>query len=570
MDISPDHPIAGILAPLFAIRTESDLGIGDTQSLRELIDWAAKYQFRLVQLLPVNETGPDNSPYNAISSVAIEPTTICTTPEAIPDLTRRDFNASLKRYDLASLRAGAVLYPEVKQMKRELLEKAFARFCKNETAENSERAQQFRQFTSDEASWLGEYALFRALAEMHGTECWDQWPLEHSSFASAEGWWLARPVRERARFERWMRFFQYVQWIAFSQWRAVKLYAESKGVALMGDVPFGVSYYSADVFARPQIFDLTWSGGAPPEKVFKSDPFTEKWGQNWGIPIYRWDVQRERGFAWWRQRVEKIRGIFHLFRIDHVLGFFRVYGFPWRPSENERFLPLNGDSARQITGGRLPSFQPRSDDQPEDRDANRRDGEEYLRALLEETGEFRLVGEDLGLVPDYVRPTLGALHIAGFKVPQWETQWNGELVEGGSYERLSVTTYATHDHPPLMAMWEGLRADTESEDSHRSGYARWEMERLARFAKIVAPMPQPWSAEIHEALIEALLTSNSWIAVFMITDVLGNALRFNVPGAVAQSNWSQRMPRTMATFNVDPTTHEKMERISGLIAQAGR
>src|SRR5947199_5697208 len=118
----------------------------------------------------------------------------------------------------------------------------------------------------------------------------------------------------------------------------MKSYAEAHGVALMGDIPFGVSYYSADVFARPDEFMLEWSGGAPPEPYFKDDAFTQKWGQNWGIPLYRWDQMRADNFAWWRQRVRGLRHLFHVFRIDHVLGFYRIHSFPWRPEENIRFL----------------------------------------------------------------------------------------------------------------------------------------------------------------------------------------------------------------------------------------
>ena len=130
------------------------------------------------------------------------------------------------------------------------------------------------------------------------------------------------------------RFYRYVQWIAHLQWTAIKSYADERGVGLMGDIPFGVSYYSADVYSRRDEFALDWSGGAPPEPYFKDDEFTQKWGQNWGIPLYRWDVMRTRELAWWRQRVRGVRKIFHVFRIDHVLGFYRIYAFPWRPERN--------------------------------------------------------------------------------------------------------------------------------------------------------------------------------------------------------------------------------------------
>ena len=130
---------------------------------------------------------------------------------------------------------------------------------------------------------------------------------------------------------------------------------KSAASRLMGDIPFGVNYYSADVYSRRDEFALDWSGGAPPEPYFKDDEFTQKWGQNWGIPLYRWDVMRTRNLAWWRQRVRGVRKIFHVFRIDHVLGFYRIYAFPWRPERNAEFLPLSWDEMRERTGGAIRS-----------------------------------------------------------------------------------------------------------------------------------------------------------------------------------------------------------------------
>src|SRR5207253_1993151 len=128
MELSPEKKIAGILAPLFGLRSEDDLGIGDVAVLREFIDWAAEIGFKLVQLLPINEIGGDNSPYNAISAVAIEPTTLHLAPGSPSDLTREDFDAALADVDLTKLRHGGVKYERVKKLKRRLLEKAFAHF----------------------------------------------------------------------------------------------------------------------------------------------------------------------------------------------------------------------------------------------------------------------------------------------------------------------------------------------------------------------------------------------------------------------------------------------------------
>src|SRR5436309_15991561 len=128
MHLSPEKKIAGILAPLFGLRSEDDLGIGDVAVLRQFIDWAAEIGFKLVQLLPINEMGHDNSPYNAISAIAIEPTTLHLAPGSPEDLTRDDYEATLADTDLTKLRHGAVKYGAVKKLKRRLLEKAFANF----------------------------------------------------------------------------------------------------------------------------------------------------------------------------------------------------------------------------------------------------------------------------------------------------------------------------------------------------------------------------------------------------------------------------------------------------------
>lgn len=568
MHLSPDSRLAGVLAPLFAIRSEHDLGIGDTRSLREFVRWAQALGFRLVQLLPINETGNDHSPYNAISSVAIDPTTLALSPEDLPDLSQEDYDGILAGVDLTALKSGPVQYHLVKPLKRSLLEAAFARFwSRHWKRSTSKRGAAFRRWREEQGSWIDGYSLFRLLMDENGgSEMWDRWPEAQQTAVRAQAWLEAQTPTRRRALERKRCFFEYVQWIAFSQWQALKQDCEAQNVALMGDVPIGVSYYGADVFSKPEIFDLKWSGGAPPERVFKSDPFTEKWGQNWGVPMYRWDLLQASDFAWWRDRVHRVRAIFHLFRIDHVLGFYRMYGFPWRPERNEHFLPMNEEEARRETGGELPHFIPRDDSSWENREANRQAGEIYLRALLDEVGEYRLIGEDLGVVPDYVRPSLTSLGIAGFKIPQWERAENWHLLPGKDYQRLSVVTYATHDHAPLASFWKAMSDAAAAGDGHQ----RWELEQFAGFAGLAIHGPHPFTPEIHEALLEALFQCNSWLAIVMVTDLFGSERRFNVPGAVAASNWSERLSRTPAEWESDSEVAGKMRRIASLIRQSGR
>jgi 4-alpha-glucanotransferase len=559
MELSPDSKVAGVLTPLFALRRDDDLGIGDLQSLREFIDWSAGVGFKVVQLLPINETGGDNSPYNAISAMALEPTTLHLAPGSPADLSQADYDEVLAGFKLKKLRSGGVKYEQVRRLKRALLEKAFDAF-------NLE-TESFVAFCEKEKPWLEGYGFFRSLMEENGgTEAFDYWPEEQRTLAGARDWLDAQPAEVQERFARHEQFFRYVQWVAYGQWTQVKAFAEERGVALMGDIPFGVSYYSADVFARPEQFALEWSGGAPPEPYFKDDEFTQKWGQNWGIPLYRWDVMRHDNYSWWRQRVRGVRRIFHVFRIDHVLGFYRIYAFPWRPQRNAEFLPLTQEEMLQRTGGKFPHFAPRDDETHENAWANKHEGEEYLRMALEAAESTRLVGEDLGTVPNYVRPSLQSLGIAGFKIPQWENHPDGRGIPGSEYQRLSVATYATHDHKPLRAMWdEAFEHESETREQ-----ALGDLRKVAQFAGITLGEGMDYDREFYPQVMEALFRCESWMALVMITDLLARKDRFNVPGTAAESNWSRRLHLTVAKLSPSRGVKQRMRTIRTLLEKTGR
>jgi 4-alpha-glucanotransferase len=564
MTLSPEKRIAGVLVPLFALRGENDLGIGDIGALREAIDWAAEIGFKLLQLLPINETGADNSPYNAISAMAIEPTTLYLGPNSLEDLTPGDFDVALADADLPDLRGGGVKYRRVRKLKRRLLEKAFANFS---ARASEERQAGFRKFCEREAAWLDDYAFFRVLMEKNDdSPAWNRWPVQHQSIQRARMWLHNLPPDQQAALRDRQHFFCYVQWVAHQQWREIKSYAEGRGIALMGDIPFGVSYHSADVFARPDEFMLDWSGGAPPEPYFKDDAFTQKWGQNWGIPLYRWGVMRANNFEWWRERVRAVRQIFHLFRIDHVLGFYRIYAFPWRPRKNKQFLLLEWQQMLEQTSGRAPHFIPRDDETPDNCEANERDGEGYLRVVLEEAGATRVIGEDLGAVHKYVRPNLRSLGVAGFKIPQWE-EHDQQITSGDTYERLSVATYATHDHKPLRALWE----EAFEQPTATSEQSRFDLAKIAVFAGLNPTLDKvDFEKVFYPAVIEALFKSNAWIAIVMITDLLARNYRFNVPGTTGSSNWTRRIQRSVAELRSSEKTQAQMRLIRQLLEKTGR
>lgn len=570
MKLSPEQSLAGILEPVFAIRTEDDLGVGDTDGVRQMIDWCARRGLNIFQTLPINETSDDNSPYNAISSQALEATTIAITPKLLPDISQKEIDKLTKPAGLEELRMGTVNYPKVKALKRKLLEAAFANFLDQHFNAETKRAAQFRAFLMENADWLSDYALFRVLMEENGgLPTWDRWRPEHQGPRRARTWMLSLSEARRDELSRQQLFFAYIQWIAFTQWQDIKAYAESKKVYLMGDIPFGVGRYSADVWANRGIFDLDWSGGAPPEKTFKTDPFTAKWGQNWGIPNYRWDELRRHNFDWWRVRVGNIQKVFHLFRIDHVLGLFRIYSFPWTPDRNAEFLPCSETEASVKTGGRLPGFKQFPDDTPEHKAVNQAQGEELLRMIQEAAGDTTVVAEDLGVVPEYVPPTLEKLGIPGFRIPMLFREHDWSYSDPKKYPRLSLAQPATHDHTPLALMWAECwtNIDAGKEVEHN----RWELRRMMNFAGLHGEDPQrEFNDRLLEGFMRAVLESNSWLAVFQITDVFAQKERFNTPGSTSNANWSHRLSQTVKELEKNPTLAGKAELFSHLVKTSRR
>jgi 4-alpha-glucanotransferase len=569
MPIDANRKTAGLLVPVFALRHPEDLGIGDTRSMHGAIDFCASLGLTHLQVLPINETGGDNSPYNAISSVALAPELLSITPQEIPGLTTEILDESLSPEVRQSLRTDAVDYPKVKALKLQLLAAAFAEFESNDLENDTPLAKEFTAFVTDNEPWLPAYTLFRTLVnEYEGNATWIQWKPEHQSLDSALEWIEASP--ESDELERFRDFCAYVQWIAYRQWKAIRDYGDTKGVRLMGDMPFGVSRYGADVWAFRDLFDLTWSGGAPPEPFFDTDLFIKKWGQNWGIPVYKWEAHRSENFAWWRQRVRLLGACFHDFRIDHVLGFFRIYAFPWLPKDNETFVSLTPEQAKIATEGRLPQFLPGPDEPEKSAAINEAQGEELLRMVLEAAGAVGVVAEDLGVVPKYVRPLLQKLGIPGFTIPIFEriSDENREFKPLKSYPALSLATYGTHDHAPLVNYYEDLVKRWHGRDGHQA----WlDVQRLMRWLGLDDKNPPKiWSDALHGVFIKRLLETPCCMAIFMITDILGTTQRFNLPGSCNDSNWSLRLDLTLADYSRSPVYGARLALLKDAIIQTGR
>ncbi|MBU6450302.1 MAG: 4-alpha-glucanotransferase [Cyanobacteria bacterium REEB67] len=562
--IDAKKKIGGLLIPVFALREGNDLGIGDTQAVKKAIDFVSKHKLRVFQVLPINETGPDNSPYNAISSISLDPIYLSLTPQAVPGLSAEILSADATPDVVNELALGPVQYGKVKALKLKILFEAFRNFKSKPSAE-------LAKFIAAEKDWIEDYALFRALVdEEGGNVCWTHWPEEYQNPKSARD--AVTVHAESERIAEKVEFYKYVQWVAFRQWMDVRHYADEKHVELMGDIPFGVSRYSADVWGQGSLFELEWSGGAPPETFFQSDEFTRKWGQNWGIPVYKWDAHRKENFAFWRSRVKHVADIFHYFRIDHVLGFFRVYAFPWLPERNGEFVELSEAEAEKLTGGELPRFIPRDDKTPANCKLNCRDGSEFLQVILDAAGDnCGVVAEDLGMVPDYVRPRLKELGIPGFTIPIFERDEKKDRAykTREEHEELSLVTLGTHDHQPVKVFYEELSKWWHGENGHEG----WmEVQRLMKFLEWPEgeEPPTEFTAELHKRFIEILMECHCWLAVFMISDLLGVSQRFNEPGIAGDSNWSQRLAYSLSEYEKEKPFSQAIVWLDDAVAATSR
>ena len=557
-----------MLVPVFALRHQKDFGIGDTEAVRQAITFCAEHKLGLLQILPVNETGADNSPYNAISSVALDPMYLTLTPDQVPGLLPQMLTELFPDSARAELQTGAVHYKRVKQLKLEVLSHAYVEFEAVDLETGTDLAYEFKAFVEGNMGWLPGYTLFRTLLNEYSSNAlWHEWKPEHQSLSTAETWLAETPDREE--LIRYRQFTAYVQWIAWRQWADVRAWADKNKVRIIGDIPFGISRYSADVWSERELFDLTWSGGAPPEPFFAGDEFLRRWGQNWGIPFYKWDAHRQQRYAWWRQRVTATSLIFHGFRIDHVLGFFRLYGFPWPPQENSTYAGLTTTQAEEKTGGRLPHFIPREDEPEANAEMNCADGETLLRMIQKAAGTTAIVAEDLGVVPKYVPPLLEKLGIPGFTIPQFivdkETR---EFTPKDKLPDLTIATWGTHDHQPLMVWYHDLTRRWRGPEGHEP----WlELQRLMRFLDEDPNEPPVFLTEkLHEAFLRTLLKSNARWVIFIISDILGVDWQFNKPGMATDDNWSQRLDRPLSSYNQDAIIGPKLRYLREAVLQTHR
>ncbi len=505
---------AGVLIPLFSLRTQDDLARGEILDLAPTVDFALAMGHRLIQLLPLDESGPDElSPYSALSVFAIDPIYV-----SAHDL-KRVGRFALWRARRTVGNGRAVPRRTIRAAKLALLERAYRK-----SKGDRDEAAAFDAFAGGNREWLDDYVLFRALKEHFDWAPWEEWPAE---FARRDP---AALDAARQDFADELRKYAYWQFLGERQWLAMRSAAASRGAYLGGDLAFAPARDSAEVWAHQELFDLERTVGAPP------DGFNPR-GQRWGLPLPNWTRMRAHGMGLWRMRVRRAAALFDLIRIDHVVGLYRTFNFGADPDAPGQFTPA-------------------------DEEEQRRQGEEIMRALIEAAGDSEIIAEDLGTVPPWVRASLTALGVAGYKVMQWEREnWGGpneRFISPANYPALALATTGTHDTEPFVIWWR----ERSVEERARLVEALGLTERIDPKSALEESM--------LDAIIEALYASPARLVVLPIQDLFGWSARINRPGIVDNQNWTWRLPLAFDQMRAAPRVATRIARLRAIAERTGR
>ena len=303
---------AGVAIPVFSLRSEESMGVGEFLDLKKMVDWAALTGQKIIQILPINDTTmggtwEDSYPYNANSIFALHPQYI-----SLKKVGKLANKADMAKAEAEGKRLNAlpaVDYEAVNALKNSYLHKIYA-----QQGEKTMSKRNFKKFFDENRYWLESYALFSLLRDKYSTPDFNQWG--DNAVYSHE-----LLERYKAEKETELAYYYFVQYHLHCQLLEAKEYAASQGVAFKGDIPIGVSRTSVDVWVNPRLFRLDSQAGAPP------DDFSVL-GQNWGFPTYNWEEMAKDGYAWWKARFAKMAEYFDAYRIDHILGFFRIWEIP--------------------------------------------------------------------------------------------------------------------------------------------------------------------------------------------------------------------------------------------------
>ncbi|MBQ6690860.1 MAG: 4-alpha-glucanotransferase [Rikenellaceae bacterium] len=589
---------AGVAIPVFSLRSEQSFGVGEFNDLKLMVDWAAATGQSIIQILPVHDTTmtgtwQDSYPYNANSTFALHPQFL-----HLPDVGKLRSKKEMARYEALGKELNAleqIDYERVNNAKNEYLHAIY-----KQDGAKTFASEEFKAFMASNEAWLRPYAVFCALRDEHSTPDFNRW-------GKMAKYTAAKAAKYEAEHAEEVGYNYFVQYHLSRQLRGVRDYAHSRGIVLKGDIPIGISRTSVDAWVYPSLFNMDSSAGAPP------DDFSVL-GQNWGFPTYNWTKMAEDGFAWWKARFVKMAEYFDAYRIDHILGFFRIWEIPLDavnallghfnpalPFSQEEIAAYGFHFNREahtapvvVTDNVLfiedklkaNHFHPRisaqhtelyaalSWDQKQayDRLYNdffyrrhndfwQREALQKLPPLIESTGML-VCGEDLGMIPDCVAAVMAGEQILSLEIQRMPKDPSVEFATPAYYPYLSVCTTSTHDMNPIRAWWEEDRPTTQ----------RFYNQMLGAWGE--APFYcEPW---ICKQIVEQHLTSPAMLTILPLQDWLAmdgelrrenpNDERINVP-ANSRHYWRYRMHLSLEKLLSEQSFNEL---VRSMIVRSGR
>lgn len=583
---------AGCVIPLFALRTKKSCGIGEIEDIKPLTDWAKKVGMSIIQLLPINDTSEhmnwkDSYPYNCISSIALHP--IYLSPSNLGHIKERE-KAKAFTDEAKSLNLNAsVDYDDVLEFKMR-----YFRAIYNQSKEDTFVQPEYYKFTKTNKEWLYPYAVFCALRDKYKTADFRKWK-KYSVFSQAD---VDKLSSDKSEIKDDVFFYVYLQYHLHNQMTEAIEYAHANGIALKGDLPIGMSRNSVDAWQNPKYFNFGQQAGAPP------DYYSEE-GQNWGFPTYNWEEMARDNYKWWKRRMREMSDYFDAYRIDHILGFFRIWEIPY---------PLNGGKAGHFSPvlplgieeiesyGLNPPKEYKDEDLQKIAEENlfiedhyhkckwapcicAKESKEYkalkpaqkksfdalydnffykrnndlwynnaMRKLQQIIAASNMLacGEDLGMLAEPVHRCMADLKILSLDLQIMPKQPGTDFASPATFPYLSVCSTSTHDSETLR-MWLGKRQKTISYKSEETGETYYD----------AAPKE-------CEKVLRDNLASESMFAIFPLQDWMSinekirnrfaYSERINNP-AVAHWMWKYRMHITIEQLLESEALNNQINRL---------
>lgn len=520
---------AGTAVPLFALRTASDFGIGDFADIPKIVDWATRTGQHIIQFLPLNDTTSLDSchmshPYNPVSAFALHPIYVRPPKAGVlsdKKLMARFTQRAMHLNSMKSIDYGGVLRLKIDYM-RAIYEDNIQVILEDVA---------FSDFVAANASWLRPYAAFCILRDSNETQCFEHW----GAYSVYDEDKVSAFLEAQSHEANFVFFYQYT---LHKQLAEAVRYAHEHNVLLKGDLPIGVSPHSVDVWCAPAMFDMSRQAGAPPD-------YFSQHGQVWGFPLYDWKAMEQDGYSWFKARVRNMAQYFDCCRLDHVMGYFRMWAVPLGQSEGAcgHYVPCIPDVPIEVNELLW-----------------KQNGLNHLGAIVGATSML-LCGENIGTVPagaDDVLKQLGVLSLEIQQLPRdgYPFRWPD------TYPYMSVCSTSNHDMNVLRSWWK------------HDYTAAQQLYDLVLHHDLTAP--DEATPDMCEEILAQNLGSSSMLAIFPIQDWLSidadlrnpdpDSERVNNPMSL-DNRWDYRMHIPLETL---VAAAEFNKRVRMLIAQSGR